>query len=189
MAEVTSKEQMYNLQRQHKLGNCPETWSALHMVPQHVPYVYFRGMKRGMELVESVPLYMAPAELARYCSRNHCMSPDVMIGQAVIGRRIIQGELWVQGPTETTTEDDWHGLVMHYSLADVNHRRCAELGWGYARGLMAASLLEMHMTIDEREELSRLLNEYPGHIVEFSVFDKPQGWAYERLIVWECRMY
>jgi len=184
MAErITTKKRMYELQRQHRLGNCLRTWDWNELPRPHVgrDSLSIRGKRPGMEFVHHVERWLLPSTVTMYCHRNMCSARDIVISESDFagGRCIIQGEV---------TRDE-HGLLLYYSVDDVNMRQAAAKGWRIARGLWACGILHEIMSLDESSELVRLVDEWADHVVEFTLFTHRLGWCHERLVIWEVRAY
>ena len=58
-----------------------------------------------------------------------------------------------------------------------------------ARGIVALEILRHEMDDAGFENLQNLRTEYPGHVIEFSVFSKGVGVRGWRSCFWECRDY
>lgn len=56
-------------------------------------------------------------------------------------------------------------------------------------GLKAKLILEHYLDPCDYDWIMELLDRYPDHVVEFSVWGVPFGVLQRRMIVWECRLY
>lgn len=77
----------------------------------------------------------------------------------------------------------WDGWNWRNSMNDPTRRRA----W---KRLSAMALLDHHLNANSREDLDRLLDQYPDHIVELSALGRCVGTIPHRnAVVWEVRSY
>lgn len=91
----------------------------------------------------------------------------------------IQGELW-RGHL---------GLEFRYCMLNMPMRPAMEGHSKHTRGLAALDLLQRYCCARGYDCIMMLLDMYPDHVIEFTVFDTPCGALNWNTIVWEVRHY
>lgn len=180
---ITSKQQMYDLLSSNRLGNtipqyaCLQDWEASgeHLV---FPYWGVRTRVPGGPCRLNCPSEEVGATIESF--RLHVPNISVMISS--IGRVTWLGEVWdspggliCSGVEHPPHVHDWRTLMRHPSL------------W---EGVRARKLLREHLNPNSYSDVMELLEEYPEHVVEFSVLDRCYGTIPHRnAITWEVRLY
>lgn len=112
-----------------------------------------------------------------YCS---CMVP-----------KLIEERLLIQG--EVQQSDAWSGhcgLDLYYSKVPKPMRISLLEGGSSCSGIIAKELLGYYLCSNSYEWLNELLNRYPGHVVEFSSYEKEWGVIPRyNTVFWEVRLY
>lgn len=95
-------------------------------------------------------------------------------------RRPLQGELrwWDRGPE--LYYDFGSGLTMRPGLR-ANGRQ--------VRGAASTAILRSFLDGESFDWIMQLLDWYPGHVIEFSMFEMPVGVLNNNTIIWEVRRY
>jgi hypothetical protein len=81
------------------------------------------------------------------------------------------------------------GLELRFSLLNLPMREAMENHSRHAHGLRALMMMQHFCCAPGYEKIMELLDEYDGHVAEFTVFDIPCGALQWRTIVWEVRNY
>lgn len=82
------------------------------------------------------------------------------------------------------------GLYLYWSNVKKPMREALAESSFHSTGLDALRLLQGTMNPESYEWLQYLLEEYPGHVVEFSVYDQEWGTVPgHNVVFWECRLY
>lgn len=177
--QITSKEQMYAMLQQGKLGNTLRTWdtedefiasgfrgrSSLRCKKPGVPFRH--GLSFEETLAEGRTCFhgCAPADFV-YCEA----APD--------WECVFQGEV----------QRGLYGLDLFWSTRKSNHRE-AMRNAKQVHGLQALLLLRHHLDPSDYDDLMCLLELYEDHVIEFSVFEHSLGKLGRRMVVWEVRYY
>lgn len=91
-----------------------------------------------------------------------------------------------QGEVCQSTEYLW----LTYSTLPFTMREALAKQTRLAYGIMAVRLLQHYMDDNSYGWLEHLLETYPGHVVEFSVYSKPWGTIpHHNTVYWEVRNY
>lgn len=170
---VKSKRQMKRLQARGAFGNCVRQWDSLDDAVADG----YRGpfYLRGNETMCSRKAFEVDLKTARSLVR-----PTDTIYEAPPNEwRVVQGEI-MRGVD---------GLYWHASTAQMP-LRTALIEYGVIRtGLDALCDLRRLLCPSSVDEVFDLLDDYDGHIVEFTEFDRPIGTHHRHLLVWEVRDY
>lgn len=84
----------------------------------------------------------------------------------------------------------WRGLELRYNTVDLPMRDAlAHPGCLNVHGLSALETLRNLCCSRGFDCIMELLDEYDGHVVEFTAFDKAVGALKWRTIIWEVRSY
>jgi hypothetical protein len=98
-------------------------------------------------------------------------------------RTTMQGELLRDGP-------DWHLL---YSLVDAPMREALARESFEVSGWMARELVRHYADPSSFEDILAIQDMWPGHIIEFSCFNRPVGCLgqlfHRCVIIWEVRYH
>lgn len=164
-----------------EFGNHSPTWGTLTKFladdPPDVLY-HLRNRVAGGETFYNTPrrhveeVWRSRADPSSwYCSR--------MVPPEVEQTLKIQGEVQ-QGPWGLDLLYTTIKKPMRWALAEWSQRLV---------GLQARLLLQSKMEVSSWEWLNHLLEEYEGHIVEFSTYGISWGTLNQSTIWWECRLY
>jgi hypothetical protein len=101
----------------------------------------------------------------------------------------------LMAPTESTTFQGevmlgiW-GIELLYTTVALPMREALQQETKSARGIIASSLLQYFLDVNDYEWLMTLLDNFENHVVEFSVYDHCWGTLPgHRMVVWETRAY
>lgn len=84
---------------------------------------------------------------------------------------------------------DVGGLYLMYSCENMPMRPAMADHARHARGIVALELIRHFCCPRGYECITELLEEYPGHVIEFTCFDRSCGALGWNTIVWEVRAY
>ena len=112
----------------------------------------------------------------------------IMVNEAAPdGDVILQGE-YLNDIYEIDGEAGWG--YFHYSRAKFQMREALRVASEVAQKLRSDLLLKLAMTPASHEDWNLLLERYPGHVLEVSVYDRCLGDTPGRnALVWEVREY
>lgn len=161
-----------------EFGNHAPTWETLieFAASRYRGLVHLRNRVAGGETFYNLDDFEALCKWASFKdpSQFYCsaMAPTHLT--------LIQGEvqrgLW--------------GLDLVYSTVRLPMRDSLRVGMRIAQGLTADVLLRKYMNQQSYEWLQYLLDEYEGHVTEFSVYDCEWGTVPGyNTVFWEVRMY
>ena len=94
---------------------------------------------------------------------------------------IIQGEF---------RDGDWDYRDPYFWCSEEKTHMVAALRGkhvGRLTGLMALATIQHHMDAESWDNFQRLRYDWPGHVIEFSVFGRPVGKLGWNTCFWECR--
>lgn len=169
--EITDKSSMYQLLRAGKLGNHVQSWTSIDewRASGYKGEVGIRDTVPGGTFIPYVAPADVPAKAFPGCILN-AMQRDEHI--------ILQGEVTEQ--PELYLQCSRVRLPMRQALRTSEHHY----------GAVARLMLRSCMDPDSYEELMWLLDEYPQHSIEFSVYNVCVGIVPHRnTIIWEVRKY
>lgn len=182
---ITSKRQMYDPLSRGMLGNTirqffsVEEWRASGEAELY-PAWGVRTLAPG----GPCRLYCPTAEVEATASLPEYRAAGVNISMMVdsVRRNTLMADLFM----------GTHGLEL-YGIVNpppgTNWRKdMPSMGRTY-RFTAVRCILESVLTPSDREDLSELLEMYPGHVVEFSAYDRPVGiYPHRKAVVWEVRI-
>lgn len=185
-APVTNKADMYRRIVAGEFGNTLPRWfdvdkwlgsSGFNMYRlwgvQHASITNFPGTRLDVNRTDVVKLIQTGG-----FGKSYCISP--MVHQ--IGNVQWEGDVWI---------DDFKGLSCSGNMAPApgswrRHMLAPRL-WEWSR---ARALLRHVLNGNSYDDLTDLLELYPGHVVELSALDCCFGTCRGRnAVVWECRKY
>ena len=177
--QITSKDQMYTMLRQGKLGNTLRTWDSeeSYLASGFRGRTSLRCRRPGVTFRHGMTHEEALRE-GRVCFEG-CKPEDFVYCEVAP-----DWECTFQG------EVQWglYGLDLFWSTRQSNHR-IAMQGARQAHGVTALALLRHYLDPQDFDDLMALLDLYDGHVIEFSVFRVTLGQLNRRMIVWEVRAY
>lgn len=113
------------------------------------------------------------------------LSMEDPTGWYVSGMAPTEGTL-IQGEVMTTPR----GLYLYYTTVAKPMRAALAERAESVEGIIALSLLRFYLCPNSYEWLSVLLERYPGHVVEFSTYDREWGTIPGfNTVYWEVRQY
>lgn len=165
-------------------GNRMPTYASLEDVTTWPIGLMYRGPRPGrrfMHYAEPIFHRLGAETLWRiWLTEFHADPEKICIsGSTADHKLLIQGEVM---ESETGLWLRWSdvNLTMPLALAEASY---------YAIGLSARVLLQHYMDCASYENLQRLLEEYSGAVVEFSVFERCLGTLEHNTVFWEVRHY
>ena len=183
--KIATKQQMYELLRAGRLGNTIPSWSSvLDWKASPDSRLFFFWGVRTMTPGGPCRLFCPTAEVADIVAD---FAQPVNISIMVDAIHDVTVTLWADC---YEAEDGLYISATEYPPKGANWRKDKPILDKEFRGIAANHLLRKHMDENSREDLRILLDEYPGHVVEFSCLNKCLGLISNRnSIVWECRYY
>jgi len=181
---ISNKKKMYGLQSELKLGNCLTIWGSPREVRKssYDGPIAIRSMIPGMGMVTHIDQKDLERGTEEYVAKKGCGETDIIYSEMAAPsmgiRRLLNGEL-------TRFED---GLHLSYGTGNV-HMNEAMKNPCVAQSVMARTILETMLDPSDEDDLRTLLEEFEDPVIEFSVLDRPVGWADRRMTVWEVRHY
>lgn len=187
---ISSKLEMYGLQKRGLLGNFLPTWDWREFLEnpiegsfgfRHKTYsgspLFKRGFNRG-SMIEYVEDLLVSKKIVE---SDVCISEDTTLYD---DSRQLQGEAFLS--TESS-------LVFAYSGVLGNKLTCREevrqTSLVTLHGLQAKLLLQRHLDVDSWECLQRLLRDYPDAVHEITAFSGHVGVFGWNTVFWESRDY
>lgn len=184
---ITSKVAMRALYNCGAFGNKLPSWTWEQFSDGGVPLpigLMYNG-KPGIRL----PRYAEPLEtlsdVLQVIDDWKCMGCDqrlitfsVSDHQANFGR-LFQGEV---------VRDEQY-LSLRYTTVDDIMRKALNISSRNVQMLEALLFLEYYLDTVSMDNMRRLWDEYPGHIVEFSTYNRPVGMLNSNTVFWEVRYY
>jgi hypothetical protein len=190
--QVLRKAQSVRLWQAGAYGNKLSSWSTLHdwRLSEYRGLVTLRsreGAGGGHCIYDVVPgeVLLAVVELHRL---------GVPDGKIMVNECAPREAVLLQGEYRNdVVELDGEFAVGYfvYSLARGLHMRDAlKNSRQVSHGLAADLLLKQHMTPASHEDWNLLIDKYPGHVLEVSVYDRCLGdLPHRNALVWEARKY
>lgn len=185
---ITSKPEMYRLLAAGQLGNTVPQWFSLDDWEadqrSHFPLWGIRsgiaGGDKRMRL--NVPTDEVPP-LYREWFPNGGGNISPMIDEYLT----LRGQL-VEGIENASAGD----LSLNYVEGEpaTMWRQAFERFGKHANGLTAMMLLKRHLWVNDLEDMRILLDEYPGHVIEFTTCYRAVGlMSMRNTVIWEVRKY
>ena len=172
---IASKRQSYDLLQRGAFGNAFRTWSEVPADYDGLVGVRCAG-RPGLPCITQ----LEPAEAARQGTLLQAQGHTVIFYETIDDSHVVlQGEV-AELPG---------GLVLTYSTEKTTMRHALRSA-KTATGLLARCLLRQHLSPSSVTDLEALLEQYNGHVVEFTAYDVFVGALLGRnAVVWEVRAY
>ena len=189
---ITKKAQMYRLFETGAFGNRPQTWSKvtdmLDSGFQGEVGLFRKSRESGGGRVDYyVPYDQVSARLEDWAAEG-IVSTDIQITEmARHEHNLLQGELLAPALKPDTLEEC--GWWLAYNCEPGLTMREARVKPWRTMGPYCRQLLSELMDERSYANLRRLVEEYPGHVIEFAVFKKTLGVKRWNTIFWEVRYY
>jgi hypothetical protein len=120
-----------------------------------------------------------PEVLENLKQDGHSLDRVIINESAPDHRLLLQGELMHSGK----------GLYLTGSYEKTDMRSAMKKAWN-AGGLRVNSILKHLASPVSYDMLMELLDRYPGHVVEFGIYDCFLGWGRgHNTVIWEVRNY
>jgi hypothetical protein len=190
---ISTKKEMYLLQRRGLLGNCLMTYGWREFLENGVEGNFgFRHrtmsgsplFKRGFDRRGVIGYVRGLLAAKKIVEGDVAISEDT---SGVDSMRLLQGELYRSCESP--------GLTFAYSgrLASETGMTCREElrvpNVVEVRGLRAKFLLEKYFDERSYDYLQELMTDYPDDVLEFTALSCPVGCFKWRVIMWELRGY
>lgn len=178
---ITNKNQMYRLLLDGTFGNHARAWESLDALAASG----YRGhvSLRSKETSNPVRLYHVPYD--DLATTVAALPPDQTKPGLIFSESPPDAERTLQGEVMRNES----GLKLTYSFAPHPMRIAFEKQILSATGLVAGLLLRKHLDPCDYEWIETLLDDWPGHVVEFSGFLVKVGTLQRRCLIWEVRNY
>lgn len=175
---ITNKSQMYQKLLSGAFGNVCKSWSNVQDFLAAGPHP--AGSVFAVRTLIRNGTFFSPQpadKVVETCSRLMC-GYNIVINLPD-HKLVIQGEV-CRNPD----------LRLYYSTVTKSMRAALLEDGKSVRGLTAKMILEHYLDASSYEDLMVLLEQYPDHVVEFSVHRVPVGVdRRRRCIFWEVRRY
>lgn len=178
---IPNKSTSFELYKKGKFGNKVRTWYSIDEFKKEnysgSVTIRYKGAVGGLYLAYDVK------DVDKKI--NEFVSQGAKKNLFVINESGPDDEVLIQGEIMRNTS----GYSLFYSLEKGKMRDCLKKG-EQIEGLNAKLLMQKYLTPNSLEDIMELLDEYPGHIVEFSTYDKNLGDCSARnTVIWEVRNY
>jgi len=174
---IDTKTEMYRHLYAGRFGNYPLAWETLDEVLRS-GYTGCVSL-RSRQTSNPVRLYHIPFnELEKTVAELPPLHRDgglVFSEAPPDDKRVVQGE--------------WDGYSLTYSFYRAPMRLAFEKQLLHADGLTAKQILRHYLDAADYEWLNDLVDDFPGHVVEFSGYSCRVGTHRRRCIFWEVRKY
>jgi hypothetical protein len=184
VTNITNKYQNYKLWSSGFFGNKLQMWRTVDAYKEsgYINTVSLRylGDSGGMWCKFDVTSAMIDNVVSQWISEGADYS-RIMVNEGALDETIaLQGEL---------LNDTFFDYFL-YSTVQLKMRDALKKESKVARGLVAKHLLIGYMTPSSWSDFEVLLDQYPGHVFEVSVYNKCFGDTPGRnAVVWEIRKY
>ena len=185
---IIKKDQFYREFDNGAFGNKLRSWPSVDAFFHASNQVFPVGL-RYSGIGAQYPLYSKnlydEAEVKRLAKRWVDLGADqnlIVVSETSNDELLtIQGEL---------VQCDWCGYALFYSTARTRMREALKSSSRHHEGPGALLILQGLMTPSSYADLEVLLDQYPGHVIEFSTFSQCLGCIPGRnTIIWEVRLY
>jgi hypothetical protein len=170
---IRNKTTMFRLLRAGAFGNTMRTWDdpESFRASGYTGSTSLRGLRPGLPFLHA----MSPEEaLARWTA-------DYLFAEAAPDERVVMHGEIMHG---------CNGIVLSYSRVRANQREAFRQERIERCGSVALHLLRLWADPSSAEDILALLDLYPDHVVEFTVYDRCLGTVPGRnTITWEVRAY
>lgn len=176
MEPVKNKKQMYKILAQGGFGNCVKQYNSLEEFQQsgYDRLVGIRSLRRGGLFIP----YVKPEDVKTHLNK---FPEGYNISPMQDDKRIrVQGELF----------RDESGLRLFCSFVQEPMRAALKKGGQQYSNLEALRILKRNFWPSSYDDIMELLDDYDGHVVEFSCYSIPVGsLPHRNVIIWEVRQY
>lgn len=172
---VTTKNQMFRHLFQGDFGNAVRAYTSLEEF-KHAPRDATYGFRFRSRSAAGCYHKTWDEVVEIFESRPH----DILAVQAMMpdARIVVQGEI-CESP-DLHIHCSFLPLPMKTALLKEPHNYT---------GLQAHAFLQHYLTGADQDNIWYLLDEYPKHVIEFSVYSCPVGIWDTNMVIWEVRLY
>ena len=188
MRPVKTKTDMYRRLTAGEFGNTIKQYFDIEewaYFSSPAPFWGVRTMTPGGPCRLNCPAMEVAATAEGFESAGHKVNISLMVDTVATVTAWL--EVW-DSPTGLVVEgieypDTAGGWTWRNSMPDPAKRRRWE-------GVLARMVLKRHLNADSYDDVWRLIEDYPDHVLEFSTLDRNMGTVPgRRHIVWEIRQY
>lgn len=170
---INTKTKMYRYLQAGKFGNTMQIFDSLEKAP-NINNLGVRFMKIG-SINRCIP-NISKRDLLRL--KLDLSEAKIFVCPENVGGNVLNAELM----------RSHEGLNLRYKVGNMIMRQAMNAP-DRAIGLRAKMILQCYLDATSYDTLMDLLDLYPDHVIEFSVFDKAMGIFERRTIIWEVRKY
>lgn len=176
---MINKKKMFSLLRTGRLGNTLRCYTVYDTdLPPSVT-VRYRGEHGGGVCLFNVLRDQVPVILEKLIQDGHSPDRIIMNESAPDHLLLLQGELMQSDK----------GLYLTGSYEKTDMRSAMKKAWE-AEGLQVNAILKYLASPGSYDMLMDLLDRYPGHVIEFGIYDCFLGWGRgHNTVIWEVRNY
>lgn len=180
MNNILNKKQFYKLWLNGALGNKINTWNTYKELIKsgHKKPVGLRSINQNNRFCF---LYVNICDIKDLIKRNHLNEKDIIYCEhAPDGTNLIMNGELCELPD---------GLYLNYNTEMVTMRQAIP-NFKSIQGLKCKLYLKEILNPNSYNDLMFLINEYPDHIIELSVYNIDLGFLpNQNMIIWEVRRY
>jgi hypothetical protein len=181
---VETKQDYYRRSETLEFGNKLQVWPDFWSwrCSGYKGGIRFRSRARAsgaFTLGPPIPFDDVPSAYYKLLDEGYSESELLFCEAALHEFTVIQGEVCRSS----------RGLELTWSIEPGITVREAMTRAKYSSGLAVKLILESRLDPVDYEDLMELLDTYPDHVVEFSVFSTDMGVLGRRMVVWEVRRY
>jgi len=186
---VATKSESTRLMQAGLLGNALPSWDVPTFRAEVVPHVLqdmtfgLRASRRSLGGSGAYVHWLTPVEVERTVARfeaDGTPSDSLCVQKCAPDHRLTLNAEYSEDPIP----------YLYYSRLRLPMREALRQGGQEARGLAARMILKQVLTESSLADLDALVEQYPGHVIEFSAFEGSLGPIPGRnAVVWEARQY
>jgi len=178
---IENRQQYFDLWGRDALGNHLRIWKTVEEIPGSISEVMVREVNPngggGLVKVTAVATLQKrrPAQRVVY---NELAPDELATMQAYI--RKLYGIVYLEATLTSREKLPTQPERMRQAM-----RRAKRF-----EGLQALQIVRNHVSARDFEDIVEMLDAYPGHVLEFTAYACPVGWArHSNVICWELRGY
>jgi len=171
---INTKLKMYRFLKKGLFGNTSKIYESLSEMPNNIPMSMRYNRPGNIKRCN-------PGITKKEIIKNKINFNDITVCEQpeLKGKCVLNAELMI----------NHKGLNLRYKVGNM-WMRPAMKNPDRAIGLKAKFILEKYLNSSDYDTIMDLLNIYPDHIIEFTVFDHYVGTIPNRnTIIWEVRRY
>ncbi len=187
MNVVSSKPQYYKLAETYKFGNRFRTWDGIGEWEKsdYSGPIRFRSKVPGSKVFTTHAPFVGRSNVVQ--AYQNLLANGSLPGDIIFCEPAPEQYLTFQGEV---CELPGQGLYLRWSTEpDLTNREAMSRPTGIHTGLAARILLEQYLDPQDYADMMEVLESWPCHVVEFSVYSVCVGTFMRRMVVWETRLY